>query len=94
MIRKGLWLAMIMLVTACATAPVQEMSDARQAIRSAQEAGAAHYSSHELQAAEQSLQQAQRWLDRGAYATARHYAIDARDQAIQAREAAAAALSQ
>ncbi len=93
MIRRLLLLTMIMLVTACATAPVQEMSDARQAIRSAQAADAAHYSPNQLRAALQSMRKAQIWLDQGAYANAMQYAVDARQQAIHARDTAVAASS-
>jgi hypothetical protein len=82
--------AIFILLTACASAPVQEMSDARQALRSAEEAGAVRYSPDRYNAAQRSLQTAQMWLDRGAYTNARRHALDARDQAIQAREDAAA----
>lgn len=82
-------LALVALVAGCASAPVQEMSDARQAIRSAEEAGAPRYSPEQFEAARQALERAQMWLDRGAYTNARRYAVDARTQAILAREAAA-----
>ena len=75
-------------LAACATAPVQEMSDARQAIRSAEAAGAAERSPDIQRAALGLLQQAQTRLDAGAYDDARRYALDARDEAIKAREKA------
>lgn len=79
---------LILTLAACATAPVQEMSDARQAIRSAEAAGAAQRSPDSLRAAHGLLQQAQGRLEAGAYDDARQYAVDARDEAIKAREMA------
>lgn len=82
-------LAILMLaLAACATAPVQEMSDARQAIRSAEAVGAAQRSPESLTAAQRLLRKAQVYLETGAYDDARRYALDARAQAIKAREAA------
>ena len=75
-------------LVACASAPVQEMSDARQAIQSAEEAGAARYSSEQLRQARHLLEQAQLQLETGAYGDARRLALDARDEAIRAREKA------
>ena len=86
--KPSLLLGTLAIVTSCANAPVQEMSDARQAIRSAEEAGAARYSPQQLQAALQLLEQAQSSLETGAYLSARRLALDARDRAIQAREQA------
>ncbi|MCC6135635.1 MAG: DUF4398 domain-containing protein [Candidatus Contendobacter sp.] len=78
----------ILLLNACAAAPVQEMSDARQAIRSAEAVGAERQSSDALSAAQRLLQQAQAQLEAGAYDDARRHALDAREQAIRAREQA------
>ena len=46
------------VLTACTSVPIQEMSDARQAISAAREAGAEIYAKSALSAAEQ-------WLDSG-----------------------------
>jgi hypothetical protein len=73
----------MLLLAACATAPVQEMSDARQAIRSAEAAGAAQRSSGTFSTALRLLQEAQTRLEAGAYANARQLALDARDEADQ-----------
>ncbi|CDH47620.1 hypothetical protein BN874_850038 [Candidatus Contendobacter odensis Run_B_J11] len=78
----------LLVLTACVSAPVQEMSDARQAIYSAEVAGAAQYSPDTLLAAQRLLQEAQTRLETGAYDDARHHALDARDEAIKARERA------
>lgn len=83
-------LAVAMLaLSACATAPpVQEMSDARQAIRAAEAVGAAQRSPDTLLAAQRLLREAQMQLEAGAYDSARRHALGARDAAIQAREIA------
>lgn len=75
-------------LTACAVAPVQEMSDARQAISSAEAAGAAQYSPNNLNASQRLLFEAQKLLRVGAYDAARQFALESRDQAIKAREQA------
>lgn len=84
--------AISLALTACASAPVQEMSDARQAIYSAEAAGAVQRSPDTLLAARRLLQEAQIRLEAGAYGDARQYALDARDEAIKARERATATL--
>jgi HEPN domain-containing protein len=61
------------------------MSDARQAIRAAQEANAREHAPQNLQEAEGLMDQATRNLDRGAYEEARREAMAARERAIQAR---------
>lgn len=76
--------------TACTSAPVQEMSDARIAIQSAEDAGAKRYSATQLNQAKQLLQQATVKLQAGAYDDARRFAQGARDIAIRAREKASA----
>jgi len=82
-------LATLLLLGACASsAPVQEMSDARQAIRSAEEADALRYAPQQLRAAQSSLAKAQDNLEAGAYWSARRLAMDAWYQAIEAREQA------
>jgi len=78
----------LLALAACASAPVQEMSDARQAIYSAEASGAAQHSSATLLTAQHLLREAQGYLESGAYRDARRYALDARKQAIKAREQA------
>lgn len=74
------------LVAACTSAPVQEMSDARQAIQAAMEAGASRYSTTQMAEAKSLLQQAETALDQGAYKEARSKAISAKKKAIEARK--------
>lgn len=71
-------------LTACAGAPVQEMSDARQAIRAAQNAGAADKAPEVFQEAKLLLGTAEQSLRRGAYREARRAAENARDRAAVA----------
>jgi hypothetical protein len=77
---------LILFVAACATPPVQEMSDARQAMRAAQEAKAEVYAPKAYADAERLLEKAVIELESGSYATAREDAIMARKKAISARE--------
>jgi predicted S18 family serine protease len=80
---------MLLLFTACATtAPVQEMSNARQTIQAAIEAGAEIHAPDELANARELLENASRELEVGNYPLARDYALQAKQQAIQARQTA------
>ena len=84
-----LFVVALLSLAACATAPVQEMSDARQALRSAEAAGAVERSPDAFSTAQRLLRDAQMNLEAGAYENARRLALDARDEAIRAREQAA-----
>jgi hypothetical protein len=75
-------------LAACAGAPVQEMSNARQAIRAAREAGAERMAPQKLNEAEALLNRAEDSLERRAYREARRNAIAARDKAAEALGAA------
>lgn len=77
-------LVVVLAVAACAGAPVQEMSNARQAVAAARQMGAGHSAVKEMAKAEQLLQAAQAALDKGDYGAAREDAIRARDQAVKA----------
>lgn len=79
---------MLLTVSACETAPpVQEMSDARQAIAVAREAGAAELAAFHLKAAEDYLDSAQRALNERAYTEARRDAKQAKMKALDALKA-------
>jgi len=71
-------------VVACAGAPVQEMSNARQAIRAARDAGAEQRAPEKLTEAETLLDRAENNLQKRAYRDARRDAIAARDRAAEA----------
>lgn len=75
------------MVRGAPEAPVQEMSDARQAIQAARSVGSERYTPETLNEAERLLAQATRDLKRGAYAQARDAALSAKRRAIVAREA-------
>ena len=78
-------LAALVFLVACETAPpVQEMSDARQAIMVAREAGAGEHAAAELAEAEKYLQDAEKRLDRQQYREARNAALEAKLRAQQA----------
>ncbi|MCC6301841.1 MAG: DUF4398 domain-containing protein [Gammaproteobacteria bacterium] len=69
----------------CAMAPTQEMSDARQSVQAAHEAGARDYASHNLRIAVEYLEEAERELELRYFSRARHDAVVARSEALKAR---------
>jgi len=83
-------LAVLLLaaIAGCAGAPVQEMSNARQAVRAAERAGAASYAPDTLNEARRLLKNAEYNLRHGDYRTARDDAEQARDKAVEARRVA------
>ena len=83
-LRSALFAALL-AVAACQTAPpVQEMSDARQAISAAQEAGAADHAAADLQAAVDLLESAKQSIDTENFAQARRDALAAKAKAHSA----------
>ena len=84
---RGTILGVILLAAACSAGPpVQEMSDARQAISAAREAGASDAAPDELRAAEDYLDSALRNLTRKEYGQAREDAREAKNRAVAALE--------
>jgi hypothetical protein len=82
---RVLLFATFAVAAACQTAPpVQEMSDARQAIMAAREAGAAEKAPDDLRAAEEHEQTAKDLLSQKAYIRARRQAVLARSRALDA----------
>ena len=74
-----------LLTNGCATSPpVQEMSDARQAIAAAKEAGAEQYAAASLSQAELMLDTAEKYLQDGVYWQAKRDAIGAKEKAFEA----------
>ena len=73
------------LLAACVAAPVQEMSDARQAIESAKAVGADDYTNTAMREASLLLEQAQSALESHRYRDARRMATEAKSKAISAR---------
>ena len=83
----------VWLVACAVVPPVQEMSDARQALEAAREAQAEKYAEQKLRSAEDSMELATKTLNQGEYEAARMaasvakaLAIKARDEALTARE--------
>lgn len=88
-LRRGLLLALWCVGAAgCAGAPVQEMSNARQAINAARDAGAEHVAPQEFSEARSLLEQAETSLQKGAYGAARRSAVAAKIKAGEALGAA------
>lgn len=72
----------------CASAPVQEMSDARQAVQAAAQSGAAGAAPTQMNAAQSALKFAERLLRDHQYRAARNYALQAKTKAIEAQQIA------
>jgi hypothetical protein len=84
---RGIFVALIALLYACSAGPpVQEMSDARQAIAAARDAGAEDHAAEDLRSAEAFLDSAQRNLSERAYGSARRDATLAKEKARKALE--------
>lgn len=80
---------LVLLMSACSiTAPVQEMSNARQSILAAKEVNADKLASNILSEAQQRLRSAMRELDAGEYERARILAVEAKHLALKARQLA------
>lgn len=76
------------LLSACTSLPIQEMSDARQAVSAAQAAHAATYADARLRAALDLLDSAEGFLAVGDYKRSREAAVAAREEAVRARSEA------
>ena len=86
-VRRGILIAFLAVFAGCASAPVQEMSNARQAIMAAEEAGAATEAPHLLGEAQQLLRDAEGKLQKHAYSGAKRDAVKAREKALEALSA-------
>jgi len=76
------------VLAGCAGAPVQEMSNARQAVKAAERAGAATVAPEVMGEARLRLKSAESHLRRGEYRDARDEAELARAKAVEARRLA------
>jgi len=88
--RPGRWFVALCLgvLLGCTAMPVQEMSDARQAMQVAEETGAPERAPEAWAEAKALLEAAERALDEGDYSKARILAEEAREAAIRARKQA------
>ena len=84
-------LSLVALAGCVTSAPVQEMSDARQAIAAAEEADAAALAPAVLDEANRYLSQAEQQLREEAYGLARANAVRAKNRAVEALTTAQAA---
>jgi len=92
-LRSYLWvlpLLIMAVLSGCASAPLQEMSDARQALQAAREADAGAYAPTRYGEAEQRLLRAEKRLSSREYKSARGNALTARREAIASRNMAQA----
>ena len=85
---RGAIILLTLMFASCAVGPpVQEMSDARQAIAAAEESNAATLAPNELDEARQLLEAAESQLRDRNYGLAQDSAILARDRAVEALQA-------
>ena len=89
--RGAIILLTLMIASCVAGPPVQEMSDARQAIAAAEESNAATLAPEELNEARRLLEQAETQLRARYYTLAQTTAIQARSRAVEALQASQAA---
>lgn len=85
---KSFFLVLVLLLAACTGMPVQEMSNARQAVEAARKAGADTRAPKDLESAEVLLKDAEKALEDGDYSLAKDNARAARDQAVTAQDKA------
>lgn len=88
--RRALILLLTLVGAGCAAAPIQEMSDARQAIAAAEDAEAAQLAPVPLTDAQRLLSEAEAQIRSGLWGMARANAIRARDLAVNALNASQA----
>lgn len=90
-LQKAFAVLVCCVLAACAGAPVQEMSDARQAIRAAHDAGAERIAPQPLTEARAYIEQAEASLQSRRYREARRSAVAAKGKAVEALDAAQSA---
>ena len=84
MLRSLSTLSLVLCLAACASAPVQEMSDARQAISAARAAGAEVRAPADFRAAQSAIERAESRLQVHEYSQARIDAVEAKREASAA----------
>ena len=91
---RWLFILSLLALSACGSAPVQEMSEARQAIDAARAAGAEQHAPRQYKKAQMLLKDAEQLLNDRHFRKAGLSAAEARDEAVRARETAQQADSQ
>ena len=84
MLRNIVVLSLLACLVACKGPPVQEMSDARQAIQAARSAGAPARAPEDFSAAQAAIERAESHLQLHEYARARMAAVEAKHDASAA----------
>jgi len=88
----GALMGLCVAVTGCVTSPpIQEMSDARQAVAAAEQADAARYAPVPLGDARRFIAYAEEQIRSEDYALARNNALRAKNRAVQALQVSEAA---
>lgn len=82
------WLLLLFLVGCAAAPPVQEMSNARQTLQAAEQARAEEFAPEAFAHAKRLMDDASAALASGDYPLARQLALESKQQAIKARQAA------
>ncbi len=81
-----LFVSALLFLSACTSAPIQEMSNARQAIQAAKNSAVNEIALQSIQLAEQHLYKATLALDIGDYGNARKSANTARELALEVQK--------
>lgn len=89
-INKFLSIIIPIIIIGCTTIPTQEMSDARQALKAANDVNAKHYAPSTWQQAYKNLKQAEQYLINNQFQQAREQAILVKQQAVNAHNMAVA----
>jgi len=83
----ALFISALLFITSCAiNPPVQEMSDARQALSAAKDAHAEKYAKESYNKAKSLLEEARSFLEEGDFYSAQSLAVEAKLEATLARQ--------
>jgi predicted lipid-binding transport protein (Tim44 family) len=89
-VNKFVTIIILIILIGCTTIPTQEMSDARQALKAANDVNAKHYAPTAWQQAQKNLKQAEEYLIKNQFQQAREQAILVKQQAVNAHNMAVA----
>jgi uncharacterized membrane-anchored protein len=89
-VNKFVTIIILIIIIGCTTIPTQEMSDARQALKAANDVNAKDYAPTAWQQANKNLKQAEQYLRNNQFQQAREHAILVKQQAVNAHNMAVA----
>lgn len=89
-VNKFVTIIILIMIISCTTIPTQEMSDARQALKAANDVNAQNYAPTAWQQANKNLQEAEEYLINNQFQQAREHAILVKQQAVNAHNMAVA----